>query len=60
MFITLAIISVFFWSSGIVFSLVMPYYQVDPNSTLLEPLKYIGYDWAVYPVSIGAIVSMSS
>ncbi len=60
MLTTLIIVSFFFWSSGFVFSLIIPYYELDPNATLMLPFQLLGIDWAIYPISIAAIVAMGS
>jgi hypothetical protein len=39
---------------------MIPYYLIDTHAPYPSAFSYVGYDWAKYIVSVGAIVSLST
>lgn len=58
--ITLCICSVAYLGVSIVVTLMIPYYLIDTNAPFPSAFDYVGYDWAKYIVSMGAIISLST
>lgn len=41
-----------------ILTLMMPYYALDLNTPFTHAFQYVGYNWAQYAVSCGAIISL--
>lgn len=58
--ITLIIVSLSYSSVSAVLTLMIPYYILDVNTPITQAFEYVGFSWAKYVVSIGAIASLAS
>ncbi len=59
-FITLIVCSLAYFGVSVVVTLMIPYYLIDTHAPYPSAFSYVGYDWAKYIVSVGAIVSLST
>ena len=58
--ITLIVCSIAYLGVAIVVTLMIPYYLIDIHAPFPSAFAYVGYDWAKYVVSIGALISLST
>ena len=58
--ITLIIVSLSYSSVSAILTLMIPYYILDVNTPITQAFDYVGFTWARYVVSIGAISSLAS
>ncbi|XP_039248505.2 high affinity cationic amino acid transporter 1-like isoform X1 [Styela clava] len=62
MSIVISLLIVFFAYFGVssVLTLVVPYYMLDVGAPLPQAFAYLGWNWAVYPLAIGATCALSA
>lgn len=60
--IVISLVIVFFAYVGIssVLTLIIPYYMLDIGAPLPRAFEYLGLNWAVIPLAIGATCALSS
>ena len=58
--VTLCVCTVVYLCVSVVVSLMIPYYLIHIEAPFPSAFSYVGYDWAKYIVSIGAIISLST
>ena len=56
--ITLIVVASCYISVSSILTLMMPYYALDLNTPFTHAFQYVGYNWAQYAVSCGAIISL--
>ena len=57
---TLIVVSLCYVLVSTTVSLMLPYYVYDPSSPLSEAFRYVGFQWASYVISVGAIISLAT
>lgn len=58
--LTLVIVSVAYVLVSTTVSLMLPYYAYAPQLPLSEAFRYVGFSWASYIISVGAIISLAT
>lgn len=58
--ITLVVVSVCYVLVSTTVSLMLPYYVYDSQQPLSEAFRYVGFSWASYIISVGAIISLAT
>lgn len=58
--LSMAIVTVGYVLVGSALTLLVPYYQINPNAALPEAFGMIGINWVKYLVSLGAICGMTT
>jgi hypothetical protein len=58
MMLTLLILTAIYLSVPLVISLIIPYYAYSDNASLSDVFIHIGWNWASYIVTFGAITSL--
>lgn len=58
--ITLIIVSISYSSVSAILTLMIPYYVLDVETPITQAFEFVGFNWAKYIVSIGAIASLAS
>lgn len=56
--VSLFVIFMAYFGISVVLTMMLPYYDQDPEAPLIYVFKFYGWDWAVYIVSIGAIFGL--
>jgi len=57
---SLVIVFLAYFGISTVLTLMVPYYELDVGAPLPKAFDAIGWNWAVYPLAIGATCALSS